>query len=187
MVTRIYRVFVVYLRTYFLVTALPDLVLVVFALVAATLAFGLAVLVELVAFLGAGRLAVAVFLAGALVAIVFLAVVPVVFLTGALALALVDVAVFLAGALEAAVDRAGALALAFVVVFFATGFAAGLVSFLTVLTGLFSLVALASSALPLGANLTFPEGPLGRVKTFFSSPLMMARLIFELTAAVISI
>jgi len=177
------------LCTYFLVTALPDLVLVVFALVAAALAFGLAVLVELVAFLGAGRLAVVVFLAGALVAVVFLAVVPVVFLAGALALALVEVAVavFLAGALEAAVDRAGALALAFVVVFFATGFAAGLVSFLTVLTGLFSLVALASSALPLGANLTFPEGPLGRVKTFFSSPLMMARLIFELTAAVISI
>lgn len=45
---------------------------------------------------------------------------------------------FLAEVLEAAVERAGALAFVFVVVFLATGFAAGLVSFLTVaLTGLF--------------------------------------------------
>jgi len=166
-----------------------DLALVVaLVLVAAALALGLAALVELVAFLAAGRFAVVVFLAAGLVVVVAFLAVGAALFTGAFALVAVEVVVFFAEALEAGAARAGAFAFVLVAVFLTAGLAAGLVSFLTAaLTGLFSLVALASSALPLAASLTFPEGPLGSVKTPFSSPLMMARLIFELTAAVISI
>jgi len=156
------------------------------ALDAAALALGLAALVELVAFLATGRLAVVVFLAAGLAVVVAFLAVGAALFTGAFALVVVEV-VFFAEALAAGAERAGAFAFVLVTVFLAIGFAAGLVSFLTAaLTGLFSLVALASSALPLAASLTFPEGPLGSVKTPFSSPLMIARLIFELTAAVIS-
>jgi len=179
-------------HNYFLLAVLRPVVLLAddlaLALVAAALALGLASLVELVAFFAAGRFEVA-FLAGALVVVVFLVVVAGAFLAGALALAVVADAVFLAGALEVAEEAAEGFVLLFVTAFLPEAFG-GLVSFLTVLaaglTGLFSLVALASSDLPLAASLTFPEGPLGSVKTPFSSPLMMARLIFELTAAVIS-
>jgi len=121
----------------------------------------------------------------------FLAVTPGAFLAGALSLGLdawVEAA-FLVVDLTAVVALAGTLALVravVVVAFLSVGLATGLVSFLARLTGLFSFVWLASSAFPLGANFTLPEGPLGRVKTPFSSPLMMARLIFELTRPVIS-
>jgi len=164
-----------------------------FALVVVAFALGLAAFEVLVVFFEVARFAVEVFLAvEALEVLAFFAVVAAGFLTGALALVLVAAVVvaFLAGALAAGaalavVALALGLALA-VVVFLAEAFAAGLLSFLTVLIGLFSLVLLASSVLPLAANLTLPDGPLGRVKTPFSSPLMIARLIFEFTRGVIS-
>jgi len=44
-----------------------------------------------------------------------------------------------------------------------------------------------SSGLTLGANLTLPDGPLGKTKIFLSSPDFKAREIFETTDGVISI
>jgi len=119
----------------------------VFALVAVTEDF-----VDLVAdfFAAAGFFAGAFFAAGFLATTAFLELAAGVFLTVDLA-----VAVFFAGAF------AGTLVGALVFTVAGLGLAAGLFSF-------------EASLFCFGASLTRPEGPLGREKIFFSSPLAMA-------------
>jgi len=174
-----------------------------FAEAAGALGFAVAVALALVletGFLGSPTIAflavpffVAAFLATGFLAVVFFAVaVVVVFLAGA--------AAFLTGAFLAAEEyflavvvlvlaaaAAVASALAFAIVRAVVGFFAeagltavtlGLVAvvFATgfLVTGL--VFSLASPARALGASLTFPEGPLGRLNTPFSLPEVMARL-----------
>jgi len=123
----------------------------VFALVAVTEDF-----VDLVAdfFAAAGFFAGAFFAAGFLATTAFLELAAGVFLTVDLA-----VAVFFAGAFAGAF--AGTLVGALVFTEAGLGLAAGLFSF-------------EASLFCFGASLTRPEGPLGRERIFFSSPLAMA-------------
>jgi len=88
-----------------------------------------------------------------------------------------SVSAFFAGAFLV-VEDLGLVAAALVVRALDTGLAAGLVVadlglVADLEVGLFSLVA-ASVDLDLGASLTLPEGPLGRTKIPFSSPVVMA-------------
>jgi len=84
-------------------------------------------------------------------------------------------------------------------IFFGTG-VLGVTVFFEVLVVTFSLVldlgalflavleagVCSSSDLTLGANLTLPDGPLGKTKMFLSSPDLRAREIFETTEGVMS-
>jgi len=150
------------------------------AFLPAALAFDAAV-VPVTAFFTGARLLATVFLAAgaalALLARTFL---------GGGALALTAVAAFLGGGLEAVLVAETGLAFALV----ATGLVllvleAGLAAGLDLEAGLFSFDAV-SAGLDLGANLTLPEGPLGRTKTPLSAPVLMAFASWVVWAAPIS-
>jgi len=138
------------------------------AFLLAALAFDAAVVPVTVFFAGARLLATVVFFAGAALAL------PARTFLGAGALDLV--AAFFTGAgLEALLVKETALAV-FVLVVTALDLEAGLVEASLeagLEAGLFSLDDV-SAGLDLGANLTLPEGPLGRKKTPFSAPTLMA-------------
>jgi len=128
------------------------------------LALDAAVVPVIAFFAGARLLAAVVFFAGAALALpagTFL-------VAGALGLAVVVVVVFLADEGLALLVVGTVLALAAP----ALGLEAGLIEG-TLEAGLFSLADV-SAGLDLGANLTLPEGPLGRTKTPFSAPALMA-------------
>jgi len=135
---------------------------------AADLAFDAAV-VPVTAFLaGARLLAVVVFFAGAALALALLArtFLGAAFLIAG-ALALVELTAFFAVVDLVALLGAGVAFVVFVLVAIALGLEEGLEA------GLFSLDDV-SAGLTLGANLTLPEGPLGRTKTPLSAPVLMA-------------
>jgi len=135
------------------------------AFLLAVLAFDAAVVPVAAFFAGARLLAGVAFFAGAALA---LALPARTFLGAALGLAF-------AGALGVLLAVEAALVVfALVVAVLETGLAvleAGLAA--TFEAGLFSLADV-STGLDLGANLTLPEGPLGRTKTPFSAPVLMA-------------
>jgi len=135
----------------------------VVAFLLAALAFDAAVVPVTVFFAGARLLATVVFFASAALALparTFLE-------AGALDL----VAAFFAGGLEALLVKETALG--FVLVDLERGLVEADFKVEAGLEGLFSLDDV-SAGLDLGANLTLPEGPLGRKKTPFSAPTLMA-------------
>jgi len=140
------------------------------AFLLAALAFDAAVVPVAAFFAGARLLAGVAFFAGAALALAL----PARTFLGA-ALGLAGIPAFFAGALGVLLAvEVGLVVFALVVAVLETGLAvleAGLEATLEV--GLFSLADV-STGLDLGANLTLPEGPLGRTKTPFSAPVLMA-------------